>query len=804
MENIQNAKEKRKEYLLEIIKAINGADARTLQIIRENPLCNARLIERSSKSTKDPNPLSTTLSTITQKYPISIDVRMAQKYNVPKDLLCVRNDKPVKDSRIHDRVLCKKEAVDWWVCQSNLPDKPTVDLINLIFKPHYKEVTKYYDMEWPIIRVGTPNLEKRSINTRTPLINTDKATRQKAVEAIFFPEYAVLYDPIPTNLLGQLRTIASQEIASNMSLSSQLRIFMNSLDPKTRTLPVPPGFRDEYTSLKHAIIGSNFVCTPSTKSKRCPMSNTHLLLNQVAKIIVSTSKSLKEHPSSITEAIQKTKIEGTPLGILLKDSSLKETPETKVLKAIMGMEVIIETTNDGLTTSPMMARITPIYKSNQGGTMFRMYLGDEVVNFKYSDIRGQFTHNGPFISNITCNFTTTKELKDTIIEIAIYCRWGFADTRSTTYQSMKNEVRKIANKSFLDIIGTNATEFNRVLSSPSSTKQVGCLTLTDHCEYQAILRTKMNIDKDINLIDENTKQKLIIPQSDTRAIILPDEVQSNSKLLINNLSLKQALRVTISYHVKHSEEMIEQINDGNFTVYNEHMVKFLGPSSENLSATARMFCINLVNDPPSVFLLAFYYSWCFASPTLLNKPILETRLSNSQILNLFGLKGIFCKNEDTGEYMLFNNPLDKIGTVDMKSATTGLMYGYKILNNVIEDIPLMPLLSLELEAHNIKDGKVFNTMFEGTKITVVRDSSVTVDVFETIQRQITNYNYRREVKMGQIWAIKRKALEEREKGSLTDIGNKRMRVEEWTDELDMQTEEVGDDEDYGQLDDDSD
>lgn len=89
-----------------------------MQIIKSQKMCNVRLVERSAKCIKDPNPLSSTMAVMTQKYPLSVKRTKIKKYSLPKEFF---PSKPVDDTHRHDRVLCRKEAVDYWAGVSAIP-----------------------------------------------------------------------------------------------------------------------------------------------------------------------------------------------------------------------------------------------------------------------------------------------------------------------------------------------------------------------------------------------------------------------------------------------------------------------------------------------------------------------------------------------------------------------------------------------------------------------------------------------------------------------------------------------------------
>lgn len=89
---------------------ILAAPKKTIEILRNTPLCDTKGVKRASRDVKHPNPLSSTMATMSQKYPITINKERAIRYKVPEELYL-----KVEDNHIGGRLLCRKEAVDWWV-----------------------------------------------------------------------------------------------------------------------------------------------------------------------------------------------------------------------------------------------------------------------------------------------------------------------------------------------------------------------------------------------------------------------------------------------------------------------------------------------------------------------------------------------------------------------------------------------------------------------------------------------------------------------------------------------------------------
>lgn len=136
---MENRDRNKKAILMAICHKIIGSSKREKEIMRTRPINSLRVVSRNAKNTKDPNPLQTTLSTISTKYPLSVDISLAKKHGVPEDLMCIKK----KDTHQHGRVLAKMEIVDWWVSNSPLPSESGIEVVDIL-REHPRKEARYY------------------------------------------------------------------------------------------------------------------------------------------------------------------------------------------------------------------------------------------------------------------------------------------------------------------------------------------------------------------------------------------------------------------------------------------------------------------------------------------------------------------------------------------------------------------------------------------------------------------------------------------------------------------------------------
>lgn len=166
----------RKQILMNICRKITSSTTRAREIITTKPINSLRVIARNAKNTKDPNPLQTTLSTMSTKYPLSVEKSMINKYQIPDHLV----NRKLSDTHQHGRVLASLDIIDWWIEKSKLPDEDNRNVIDIIRKQPRREVELYNKINWKItcVRFGTVVLERKHTKQKNPLMNLSRDTRE--------------------------------------------------------------------------------------------------------------------------------------------------------------------------------------------------------------------------------------------------------------------------------------------------------------------------------------------------------------------------------------------------------------------------------------------------------------------------------------------------------------------------------------------------------------------------------------------------------------------------------------------------
>ncbi|KAG5871347.1 hypothetical protein JTB14_019744 [Gonioctena quinquepunctata] len=200
-----------KQIFMEKIKRILNAKKKTIEIVHDQKMMNLKLIEKSARTKKDPSPLTSAMSTMGLKYPISVDTTKATKYKIPPEFLCKEEDS--EDRHIHGRTLCKKEAIDWWVENSDIPTDNVMQVINILYKSARAETKKYYDINWEEarIRFGVPLLERKQVKTKETSFNIPAYIRKSLLKETLFPDYTQPDMRITPNMRSEIKEILEEE-----------------------------------------------------------------------------------------------------------------------------------------------------------------------------------------------------------------------------------------------------------------------------------------------------------------------------------------------------------------------------------------------------------------------------------------------------------------------------------------------------------------------------------------------------------------------------------------------------------------
>jgi hypothetical protein len=145
-----------------------------------------------------------------------------------------------------------------------------------------------------------------------------------------------------------------------------------------------------------------------------PAKDSHIVpLENVARTIIHEGKKRKWDVETTKEIADSFTISGHPLLELVQMDSKESLPEIKYIKALYRIQDNFETNNSGFITCPKITMKRPQILRTAGGLKYITSNHDETVNFKYGDVKGNFSHaKGKIFKSTVCKKKTTKAAKE--------------------------------------------------------------------------------------------------------------------------------------------------------------------------------------------------------------------------------------------------------------------------------------------------------------------------------------------------------------------------------------------------------
>lgn len=346
------------------------------------------IVERSSKCVKDPSPLTSTMVSLSRKFPLSIDREKALRYKVPENLMHKVEQKKTEDMHRHGRILCKKEVIDWWVDKSSLPSPSIIETINVLYKQQKEEVEEYFKINWfdSEIHFGNVVLNRENVATRVPIVNVSRDNRKAVVIQTLMPDLVVHYPMRLRHELVELKSLTNLSALAQISLSTQARLLLTSMDERRRWLPVPTGHLEKHVQMKHAFIQISSEVKPNKLPELGKSMQRDRHLKSLGQVLIHVAKTKKPARHILKQAADSIQVHSiTSLLDYLQQEKLEESTEVKWIKTLYNMRTGMDFTNkQGFTTSPLRSSVREVKKNLFRKARFptSFYIGRETINFK--------------------------------------------------------------------------------------------------------------------------------------------------------------------------------------------------------------------------------------------------------------------------------------------------------------------------------------------------------------------------------------------------------------------------------------
>nr|APG77861.1 polymerase PB2 [Wuhan Mosquito Virus 4]APG77887.1 polymerase PB2 [Wuhan Mosquito Virus 4] len=432
MEN-QEQLEARKKRLLMIAKAIVQTSPGARKILRKVPICNLRQISKEAKNLKDPNPLMSTMNSVSQKYPISVDKRKAKLAGLPREFL------HESDTHQSGRQLCKMEAIKWFIENGPQPTEGVAKSVGILFKYKESQVAEYHSWNWAAAKLyfGEQALERRWVQTRTPLVEISRAKKNIYVIAALFPENIVNWRSIDKGILDQIADLRSLTMDAKLPIINQIRLLSTMLDPVTRMLPILPELLEATYPIRHAFASPTHVIkVPRRQGKEEVDSDD---IGETFGQVIAWLLHRKVTPESILAEMKDVKVNGVgarQIAMACRGSDVW----LNTFRTLFEVPCPLQKEVRGCMFYPQQGNYSSRMERNTVGVKFYSYHGREEVEAYYLKKSYSFVRYGALLLSVKApNRASRSEVVGFLARLAVFMKWGFSTSRETSIRLMEKE-----------------------------------------------------------------------------------------------------------------------------------------------------------------------------------------------------------------------------------------------------------------------------------------------------------------------------------------------------------------------------
>nr|QMP82167.1 polymerase PB2 [Lepidopteran orthomyxo-related virus OKIAV178] len=728
-----------KSILLKASRSILKLSQSSLNIIKTRKMYHTKLIERSSRCTKDPNPLATTMILLNQKYPLAITKSSAKRHGVPSSYLCPGSTTQSEDTHMHDRVLARLSTLDWWINRSVIPSENLKRLAEVLFKVPDSQVETYYGIKWEDSRIkwGQPTLQRNLVRTNTPIVDIPLSLRNAAIKEVFFPEFSIPHPRLPSGVVEDLKREMNVILEDNMPLTKQLRILLNALDPRERYLPILPSSEERIIQIKHAVVHNNLVLVNYTQPNNKNQSLWLPSFRNLVSSIIYESKIQNIPTEEIKEICLSSTISNMDFMTMMESVRATDSLEFLWIKALFDRPTTLEHTRGSMTVcpDPREGREIQIYNKKMIPRAIKM--GNQVVNFKYMNMRGKFVYNGQVLIEIVSNYTTARDLLSLLKEIAKYIGYRYQDTNDIRPHLNDRTIEKFVDYNPHKFLDCNLTSFSRI-GGLKEGENCGKFRLQPNSEYLTTGCYHVTLDEKLDILLPGTQLKIIVDPKRESLKPFPDDVVCKNYRMIRCFNLKETIKEMFYFYLRNVTELIEKVRGNNFQWKNIYMRKFTGGVGKQMSYMARSIAVRLIDTAKTNYhYLCFIYCFCGIDPKDSVHGPLSYVLSDGTVIDMSAEQGIFVYSQEHNSYLLYGmkvgRGLKKINKADLLK---GILEGYKIVHPAMEGVKLSNIRYLETQSHTIEEGESRNAYVGGTLYTFVKDSSINFSMRSTVNRHL--------------------------------------------------------------------
>nr|WPR17592.1 MAG: polymerase PB2 [Arthropod orthomyxo-like virus] len=719
------------------IEKILKARSEAIELLRSTTLSNARVLERNSKSIKDPDPLSSSMANNSLKWPITVNVdRLKNIYNFNKD------DVAGWDSRKYRRRQCSFRMVEKWIGTDLQINEKDELAITKMFDLKKERVDTIKSFNWSAVsfKVMSVNLERMSVKTNPMSVEIPREIRDDAIAHVLCGDNVIEYQPIPIEYKEKIKELISEYHFDFASIPNIINFLKSQLDAKIRTLPMLPGMKASFVDVAHVLVKPRYRATNLHEFVGVEKGES-VLVSQACMAVLHRYNNAPQY-NNVKKDMANIKVLGVPLTTLVSESD--DNIFVKSCKALAGMrikpEIVIK---QNLKMSPMPTRLrSATYFHDFSGLTYVVMEGDETISFSHPHSNGSFTHNGMNLYSITMMKTSESIIKHILSNIAAFIKTDITKIRRKSMKQIRRQLEMRHYEKPWDLLHCTQQRWKEAMQEMVDIDyfgeiHAGSLCLVDNIDYIPSPSTTVQVraDKGYN---EHGQEILSIPEPEFK--FWPDSITTASSHYFKHLHPTTALVRSIEHIIYNSPFYIKSAGESKWIPPHQGLLDFVDAA---IRGSVRETCKGMIRHLQNttgvrdLFLFALLYSFTDDGAEKLVKTT-KFVYNVKDTISLMLDTGVVRRDQNTGVDSVYGKSIEASrNKTDLGFVFDGLIKGVSFTNkfNKTSELgPLYSLVDLEKAAAKMKTGKTCRVMVQGTELLARIDNSLPIETYNTVTR----------------------------------------------------------------------
>ncbi|UPT53757.1 MAG: polymerase PB2 [Bactrocera correcta orthomyxo-like virus isolate Bz] len=730
-----------KERILEAIRKINNASEETIDILRKSKICQINVIERNSKSIKDPDPLSSMMANISLKFPITIDTEQAKKIQVPRHMLMNSTD-----IRYYNRTPCKLETVRWYIDNAPEVEENTKEIIQGLLTNNKKRLSVINGMDWKDVTYTMGSIEfSRKLVATNPLdIKIPKEFKRPIMAKVLGIENHIEYTRVPQDMVEEVKEILLRNNSlPYRSIPNIIHFLASELDEKYRYLPIIPGMNEDFLLVSHVLMQPSFNANNIGKF----LALGHRKNEEITSVCISMLHYNSLYGAQdMIDTLKTITIGSVSTEVFIRDTY--ENKYIKAIKAIKGDPVSSHVEIRNVIFHPVPTNLTSQTSTTADGYNFTKMYGNEKVYFVVKGVKGYFSHNADAISEIKINRCDPNTIKVMLPSIATFCCKNFEILKAKTYTKLQEKSIIYWSKNLHDIVGVQEKVFNKLLInydvSSEDDYNIGHMTITSGIDFQENIEQRLYL-RGTSFYTAQNQWYMNMPKV-TEGKIWSEKVNTPNRRCWQYLHPKILLKNILREIVQIIPQVIENIRKDIWFVDHKIILPHIIPRHrDGVVQKARFLCKQgIMIDQPNSLKILFYYIFTGYNLPFRDRPATITtfRFGEIQIdFNLLKYDAVLKSLDERNNALYICEKMIITEKTDLPREDVtfiGLSKNIELyaITNRSCDLPYKPYVWIVLNANMIPEKTKFLTNLRGQDYIAKKNSMFASEITRTMKRNI--------------------------------------------------------------------